>query len=97
VASFWQQSLGWQIFFCCMCGVFASGLMKVSQAQLIRWSAFELRSHGLLPCDDSMLTTDAIGGGSAVGISPSACITHRQLLLLTVSAVSRSIGVSQGP
>ena len=24
VASFWQQSLGWQIFFCSMCGVFAS-------------------------------------------------------------------------
>jgi H+/Cl- antiporter ClcA len=30
VASFWQQSLGWQIFFCCMCGVFASGLSKVT-------------------------------------------------------------------
>jgi H+/Cl- antiporter ClcA len=44
VASFWQQSLGWQIFFCCMCGVFASGLMKVTHTPR---SAFELRSDGL--------------------------------------------------
>eukprot|EP00240_Pyramimonas_obovata_P003424 CAMPEP_0118923936 /NCGR_PEP_ID=MMETSP1169-20130426/2280_1 /TAXON_ID=36882 /ORGANISM="Pyramimonas obovata, Strain CCMP722" /LENGTH=856 /DNA_ID=CAMNT_0006864997 /DNA_START=214 /DNA_END=2784 /DNA_ORIENTATION=+ len=34
VASFWQQTLGWQIFFCCMCGVFASSLFKSAEKSL---------------------------------------------------------------
>lgn len=39
MASFWQQSLGWRIFFCCICGVFASGMFKVRACL----SMFELK------------------------------------------------------
>ena len=31
IASFWQRSLGWQIFFSCMCATFALNLFQSAQ------------------------------------------------------------------
>jgi chloride channel 7 len=40
VASFWQQSLGWQIFFACMCSVAALNLLRSAGRALLRAGAF---------------------------------------------------------
>ena len=40
VASFWQQSLGWQIFFACMCAVAALNLFRSAGHALLRTGAF---------------------------------------------------------
>ena len=34
IASFWQQSLGWQIFFACMMAVLTSDTLRSAQAAL---------------------------------------------------------------